>query len=442
MKKIYLLAALCILAANAHAQLAWQAFSNGPGTFWDMDTLHGKLYLSGGIPYEYDGSTWTLKGDYNASSNTPNKTKSALKNLNGKLYAGAKDFNTSGKGNMHSFDGSTWSDEQKTNFAYNGNYKVRSFASYNNTVYASGEFAVPTGVGSNLVRWDGNDWTGVGRKFGSFFSTPEISDMEVFGNRLFITEKSNVWAFDGTSWDSLFYIPDVNPSFPMASAIYDMVVWNNALYISGFFYLNGTSEASLLIRYDGSTFSTVLNNQSGYEVVNKLGNINNRLYFVTKRSADEGTYLLSYNGNNISEIDKLASKGDFAFSPGNEHYNYSKLFQYGNDLIIGGNFQKIGGEEIGSIAHASLSTVGIGQALGEAAFSLYPNPAKGSFTLRFSEPGSAELRIHNQNGQLVAASPQVYSGQTLYPELCPGIYFYTVASSKGLLKKGKLIITP
>lgn len=447
MKK-QLLTIFCIAAANVlFSQINWQNFTGGPTTgFWDMDTMNNKLYVSTGLINEFDGTTWTVQSNYNASLNTPNKTKSAVKAINGKLYCGAKDFNTLGEGDVHYFDGTNWTLFQNTDFTYNGSYKIRAFAKYGGNIYMSGNFVVPTASSySNIAKWSGTDWVDVGRNFKSFSSAYEIKDMEVFQGNLYITEGSNVWKFNGTTWDSIF----VQSTYPLGSGISDLTVYNNELYISGFFSLSSTSTGLVIVKYNGSSFTAVnkgipysgVLSAGAYSNVGKMGVINNELMFVAKKASDNNTYLVSYNGSTFNELTKLANNGDWIIA-GSEYTNYTKLMTYGGNLLIGGNFLKIGGQTLSGVVYTPLSSLAGVKEINplNIKLTMYPNPCQDKIAVTFNKTNSVQLSVYDALGNEVKSVAKVKNGEDIHLNLNTGIYFCRFMNEGKVIKTEKLIV--
>jgi hypothetical protein len=140
----------------------WSTVDFPSNMVWQAAELNNKLYIADGGSglQELNGTTWTALTDFNNSLNAPHKSKSSVVNIGGTLYAGARDFNTSGEGTMHTFNGSTFSLLQNSDFQYNGSYKVFDFAEYGGAIYAGGQFMSPDNNSANLAKWDGTDWVG------------------------------------------------------------------------------------------------------------------------------------------------------------------------------------------------------------------------------------------------------------------------------------------
>lgn len=441
MKKTFALFVLSIFALSfAYAQTNWAAYppSAPLNGFWDMDTLNGKLYISTGLIQEYNGASYSVTSNYNNSSNTPNKTKSCVRNISGKLYAGAKDFNSSGQGTIHFLSANTWSLQQTTNFQYNGSNKIRGFAEINSQLYTCGLFTCPGSTNFyNVAKWDGTDWVNVGRNFGQFPATSEVFDMLTYQNKIFLTEGNAVYSNNGSIWDSIVSPYNTNNVYPIGS-VRDLQVYNNSLYISGLLMTNSTTQ-SLLLKYNGTSVTSILA-PGTYTAVGKMGVVGNKLLFVAKKTVDDNTYLVSYDGTSFNEVIKLADYGDFTFSPGNENYNFSKIFEYQNNIIVGGNFSKINGQTISSLAYLpSSATSSIKETkLGVPNFNIYPNPAKSKVELTYSVEQNFELIITNLLGTTVK---EIEPGtNSIQLDLNSGIYFISIKENGKLFNTKKLII--
>lgn len=447
MKNLFLLF-ITIVSTAIQGQINWQNPAGAPTNgFWDMDTLNNKLYVSFGGVYEFDGNNWTWLNNYNNSLNTPNKTKSCIKNLDGKLYCGAKDFNTGGEGDIHYYDGSNWSLFQNTNFPYNGNNKIRSFVNYDGYTYMSGIFRVPSApTYSNIAKWNGTEWINVGRNF-TYYNTPnEIRDMEVFQNDLYITDKNNVWKYNGSSWDSLFNYT----SYPSGSNISGLVTYNNELYISGYFNLDASNTNILLIKYNGSNFTPLakasqLSNILTTGIYSNIGRMNvvaGKLMFIAKKASDNSTYLVSYDGTNFTELVQLAVSGDWSYAPGSEYTTYTKIAYYNGNLWIGGNFQKIGGQTLTGLVYAPFSiTNGVNESENsEDHISMYPNPSSSEICFRFNENIHPDLIITDIIGKEVFKQKEISGNTSISTRLQKGLYLYRLEYHHQRIKTGKLII--
>lgn len=343
MQRSRLIAILLVLALQSQAQ-TWQSVSFESNMVWQAAELNGKLYIADGGSglYEFNGTSWNHLNDFNNSSNTPHRSKSSVVNIDGLLYAGARDFNTSGQGIIHTFNGSAFSLFQNTNFSYNGSHKVFDFAKYNGTIYAGGQFIAPNNGSANITRWNGSDWEGCGTNSFNYLGNQNnvVSRLTTFSNKLYVMASGKVLFYNGSAWDSLS---------TMYSAFEDMTVYNSELVTCGMIVIaeNQTPIASgTIVRWNGSELS-VLNNP--YYAVHRLYSEGNSLYAIVQMDFQGDVYLAKYNGSSWS-LESLLQVGSGGVVPGYPLSDYNRIFRFNGDLYIGGRFTQIGNNSIQSLA--------------------------------------------------------------------------------------------
>jgi hypothetical protein len=428
----------------------WQTYPGAPTSgFWDMDTLNGKLYVSTGLVQEFDGSTWTVTANYNNSSNTGNKTKSCIKTINGKLYAGAKDFNTSGQGTIHYLSSGTWSLQQNTNFAYNGSNKIRGFELYNSEIYTCGLFSVPgSSTFKNVAKWNGNDWVDVGRNFGFYPPTTEVKAMQAYQGKLYLTEGNSIWSYDGNNWDSIVSASNSANVFPMGGGINDLEVYNGELYMSGNFALSSSNYGILLLKYNGSSFNAVTKNDQSasaiisagtYTTVGRMGVVGGKLYFFAKKTSDNNVYLVSYNGTSLNEIGKVGDYGDYTIAPGYEINTFQKILAFNSDLVIGGTFTKVNGMNLPCVAYIP-GAVGFAEFENKLHLNVYPNPSAGQIKINAVGVEKFDLVIKNMLGQTIQIYLDLKNNDEVNTGLPSGAYFCSAVLEGKVILSQKLII--
>lgn len=347
MKKLIALFTAIVSMGLVHAQ-TWSTVDFPAGMVWQAAELNGKLYIAdGGVGLqELDGATWTTLSDFNNSLNAPHKSKSSVVNINNTLYCGARDFNTSGEGTMHTYNGTTFSLLQNSDFPYNGSYKVFDFAEYNGDVYAGGQFVSPNNASSNLTKWDGSDWVGVGFNGFNYSGNQNniVNRLITFQNKLYVMSSSKMFYYDGIAWDSLE---------AEYSSFEDVAIYNSELYVCGgiMIYENGSPVASgRIAKWDGTTFSIV---QSPYYDIRRLYADGPYLY-ATAQIANQGdVYLVRYDGSEWVNYAFLQS-GTGGYVPGYPLPDYNRIFKFNNELYIGGRFAEIDNVAIQSLARLSV----------------------------------------------------------------------------------------
>jgi len=358
MKKAVLIIAISVFSINAFAQ-TWTSVNLPSNMVWQAAELNSKLYIAtgGNGIQEYDGATWTNLTDFNNSYNTPHKSKSSIVNINGLLYAGAGDFNTSGEGTIHTYNGTTFSLLQNSDFQYNGSYKIADFAEYNGVVYAGGQFMSPDNASANLAKWNGTDWVGVSTNSLNVNGNQNnvVSRLIVFQNKLYVISQSKVLYYDGTAWDSLA---------STYSSYTDAVVHDGELYLCGIIVTydgNGNPTGSGTIgKWNGTTLSIVDNLTTGlFDGVRRLFSDGTNLYATAKvKAQNNDVYLVKYNGTTWSNFAFLQeASGGYVQGYPLPDYNY--IFKFNNELYIGGRFTEINNQPIQSLAKIGLPTPAI-----------------------------------------------------------------------------------
>jgi len=349
MKKLFTLFAGLSVLHFAGAQ-TWSTVDFPSNMVWQAAELNNKLYIADGGSglQELNGTTWTALTDFNNSLNAPHKSKSSVVNIGGILYAGARDFNTSGEGTMHTFNGSTFSLLQNSDFQYNGSYKVFDFAEYGGAIYAGGQFMSPDNNSANLAKWDGTDWVGVGTNTLNYLGNQNniVNRLIVFQNKLYVLADSKALIYNGTAWDSL-------QGGEYSSSFRDGAVFNSELYVCGslMFYDNGNLVGSSNIgKWDGTTFSPV---QHPYYDIRRLYADGGYLYAIVQLAYQGDVYLARYDGTNWLNYAFLQD-GAGGVVPGYPLSDYNRIFKFNNELYIGGRFAEINNTAIQSLAKLSV----------------------------------------------------------------------------------------
>lgn len=347
MKKLFTLTTLSALFSFANAQ-TWSTVDFPSNMVWQAAELNNNLYIADGGAglQELNGTTWTALTDFNNSLNTPHKSKSSVVNIGATLYAGARDFNTSGEGTMHTFNGSTFSLLQNSDFQYNGSYKVFDFAEYGGAIYAGGQFMSPDNGSANLAKWNGNDWVGVGTNSLNYNGNQNniVNRLVTFQNKLFVLASSKALYYNGTAWDSL-------PS--QYSTFEDGTVFNSELYMCGgiVIFENGNPVASgSIVKWDGTTLSVVPN---PYSSIRRLFADGGYLYAIVQVSSPGDVYLARYDGTNWLNYAFLQDAAG-GYVPGYPLSDYNRIFKFNNELYIGGRFAEINNTAIQSLAKLSV----------------------------------------------------------------------------------------
>ncbi|HVM97275.1 MAG TPA: hypothetical protein VMT89_12855, partial [Candidatus Acidoferrales bacterium] len=196
----------------------WSAVGGGlPDMPSSFAVIGSNLYAAGRFHYieVWDGTSWSSFSSFDGDVNT-------LATDGTNLYAGGQFSNVDSVTVNHAakWDGSTWS---ALGTGVNpGTYStVNKLVVHGADVYAGGYgiFNTVGGVAHNLARWDGTNWSDVGQQTGGL-------GVEI-------------------------------PEVPRAARINAMVVSGNNMYAAGYFTLAGDAATQYVMKWDGTSWSTL-----------------------------------------------------------------------------------------------------------------------------------------------------------------------------------------
>jgi hypothetical protein len=241
----------------------------------------GSFTSAGGVAAnliaKWDGSSWSPLGSgMSGGPNPPRVRDLAVFDDGGgpALYAGGR-FTTAG-GIAASFiakwDGSSWSPLGSGM----GEGEIRALTVFDDgggpALYAGGVFTIAGGVATNrIAKWDGSSWSPLGSGMNDAVSALTVFDDEGGVPALYAggeftmaggSAASRVAKWDGSSWSPLG--SGLAGGFPAANAL---IVFDDgagsALYAGGWFSSAGGSAASLIAKWDGSSWSSLGSGLSG-----------------------------------------------------------------------------------------------------------------------------------------------------------------------------------
>ena len=243
------------------------------------------------------------------------------------------------------WDGTHWESLFGADTAIGGhNNMVLAIAEYQNEIYLAGNINHPTQF-KEILRWDGSQWLDVGGGIPNH-GLGGVNDMVVYKDELYVggifTEATggpgnNIARWNGQSWDGLG--GGVGTGQEGANSVEDLFVFDGYLWVSGIFRQAGGIPAHHIARWDGERWCG-------------LGS-----------DFGQGGTILRM----ASFRDTLHIGGSFLRIDGNDSYTYlAKLLDpHYSDTCSA--------PVVNTSVRSSPAAI--------APFSLYPNPASGSFTL-------------------------------------------------------------
>jgi hypothetical protein len=203
-------------------------------------------------------------------------------------------------------------------------------------VFAGGDFSYAGSVSApGIAYWDGAAWHPLGNGVGF-----DVTALAMFGGKLYAgTTYGSVFAWDGQSWSSVGVFD---------GSVYALLAVDNALYVGGSFTHVGGAAANSLARWDGGLW-TGLAIPSGNGVtyhgatgaVNALANTGTVLYAGGQFDSAGGIAandIVRWDGTTFSSLGAGTTNG--IESSG----NVSALTVNGADIYVGGQFGTAGGQ--------------------------------------------------------------------------------------------------
>ncbi len=381
----------------------------------------------GGVAY-WDGIKWNGLDSGNTECPSCNPIHT-ITTFQSDIYLGGEFFSFHNVPNTQSivrFNGSNWES------IGNANGKVTRFYEYNNQLLALGNFDTIGGVyAQGLALYDGVNWS-------------------IFDTATFITSQSDI----------------VGPA----------VIYNGELYVGGNFdYANGVEE---IAKFNGTQWVSVGGGILGNAWVNKMLVYQNELYvagFFHKSAGNAGNGIMKWDGTNWSDLNnglalafggqifdmkvhngELIVQGGIALADGIPTQNLAKwdgtkwcnfrnsfdgtavdIEIYNNELIVACQDSmdlepvKYIAKWIGGNQSDSCGVVGIEAIDLEKGMVIYPNPNNGSFTIELDHLEDAAIKVYNIAGQLILQKSLLQHitkiDLTVYRK---GVYFVKIESNE------------
>lgn len=363
----------------------------------DADTSNNLLYACGAFRYLADSTPANSIAVWNGTNWDPSLSAgitgplSSVLFFNNNIYtAGYVSYNING--NQYSGVG-VWDGTSRSIIPISSgqlDYPYRLYEHQNN-LFVWGLFNSIGGVlCDNIARYDGS-WHGY-PSLNLYPNLYTIYDAVVFQNELYISGllplqngDFSIAKFNGTNWIQV-------GNWPVASGIqgvYCFHEWNNNLYIGGYFDTNGGFAGNGIVRWDGSNFYPLSSGLSGN--VEDIIDFNNELYACGSMNV-AGNPAISF----IAKWDGVQWQSVGTFD------HASTCFEKMNGkLYIGGVFQTVNGDTMNCITMYD-PTVGITENDKKyTALKTYPNPFSKEITVTTTGGHVEYVNITNQFGQTV-----------------------------------------
>ncbi len=414
------------------------------GRFDQVDGMHIK-----GIG-RWDGVQWDSLNSgidgLDTINNLPSNTYEITR-YNNELYV-CGDFSSLGSvkaKDIGKWNGANWDSISIQPNLYN--FGVAStMASINSNLYVGGEFDTIAGIPANsIAKWDGNSWSSL--NFPNFFPFlhfvySSIAAICYYNGKIYVSgliysdpvdTVGYIMSYDGTSWQTVGGgIKGLGNT-----GVGSMVVYQNELYVAGTFSQLAGNAGNNIQRWNDTTWNDVGGGTGGTnESIYELLIYHGKLYAM-------GVFTEAGN----VPADKISVWDGFKWCSLGSSFDNNILAGsvYNDTLLIGGAFSTIDGDTMNYIAKwtggnfvDTCSVVGINEISSEInSFSIFPNPAKQSINIAFSNVLTeiSTVEIFNTLGEKV-------SGQKLPPNTKQfsrpvfgwpqGIYLCRLLTEKGV----------
>lgn len=399
----------------------------------DFSMINGEYYW--GIA-KWNGSQWDslssgfhVIGQNTASSNGAR----ALAYYNNELYAGGYFINVEGKPIRYI---ARWNGVKWDSLPQSPNANVTQLVVCNGKLYAFGQFnRIGTSLCNKIAFWDGVSWTPIGMPY----SIPYLADIAEYKGELYLggnihgagSDPNNydLVKFDGTNW-----VPVGGGIKGGVSDVSCLKVFNNELYIGGFFSKAAGNAGENLMKWDGLQFKEV------------IGGLDAQIWGITE--VPDGLIVTGSFAQPFEGFFKISNQGVCGY------YQTSNIGMLGsvfdnNKLYFYGGFPKISGDStLAHVCYVNYTTQtdscqafisGIKSHENTDPIKIYPNPATSILNISSEQNNlsNSTLEITNSIGQTVLQLP--FSSSIDVSALPEGCYFITITTQKNQRFHSKLV---
>jgi hypothetical protein len=214
----------------------------------------GHIFEMGGVPSEgiakWNGDSWEdVGGGLNGYA-------AGMAVIDGLLYVGGS-FNAAGgipANGIAVWDGGQWQAIGDFPNTWGGSswMTVGSILKYQNHLFVAGLFPEGNGISHSIARWNGSEWHTVGESIQGV--DVWINDMEVYEDELYVAgyfyqtygnPSSGILKWDGVSWSG------IGSGVEFGSQVSDLQVFDGHLYACGNFTTMSGMPAESIAKWDG-----------------------------------------------------------------------------------------------------------------------------------------------------------------------------------------------
>ncbi|MFH1515144.1 MAG: T9SS type A sorting domain-containing protein [bacterium] len=439
---------LLIFNQNIHSQ-NWEPLGYGfylaDILYLMPDTVNNQIYAAGSISHDFfggnpfrgialwDGNTWSPIGNPLEGGGI----KHGLGFFRDTLYSSGFFYNNSGfKSQLAKWNGSYWD-----TIPDNSDLGIYTFVEKEGELYFGGSFHKCGSDSTFLLgKYDGNQLTGMSVPYHDVADgSSRVNTMLFFRDTLFVAGDFEIF-FEPPIAD-FSYCKDhelhlVSELFSQYIPVHmnSMVVFQDQIYIGGYFSTNNGFPSNSIMKWNGSSFEDVGGGANDF--IMKMEVYKDELYAVgyfTEIGGCPCQHVAKWNGQQWKCLNYDVFDTKFVNS----------FCILNDELYVSGYFKKIGTDSIFSIAKLKhpLSSIEKHNTEVQSNFSLSPNPAHDFVKISITEPATEEIQVFVSDctGRIVLRST-IPKGETAceigLERIRAGVYLVSVSGSlsQGVMK--------
>lgn len=278
----------------------------------DSDIYFGGRFLLAGHDTvngiaRWDGSEWHSLGGGLLHSNTTTGLVRTIEYIDGLVYIGGTFDSISG----HNFICNSF-------VAWNGNdyidippipiqsseMIISSIAKFQDEIFVAGNFGDFGSQYQEIAKWDGNAWTSVG---GGIKGQASVISMKVYNNKLFVggffykadgNAGDFIMSWDGEKWsevgNGLLGINEYSNG-----TVNDLQVFNDCLWVGGYFNYAGGVYSNRIAKWNGESWCSLENSLEN--PVKAITVWKDSLYIISRLATYNHIQLLKWTGGNYTD---------------------------------------------------------------------------------------------------------------------------------------------
>ncbi len=399
----------------------------------DFSTINGIFYW--GIA-KWSGSQWdSLSSGFHVAGQSLSGSQGAraLAFYNNEIYAGGNFTNVQGKPIRYI---ARWNGLQWDSLPQSPNAGLDKLVVCNGKLYAFGAFnKIGTTNCNKMAVWDGTNWTPVWMPY----NIPNIADVALYKSELYIGGNihgagSDPNNYDLLKFDGINWVPVGGGIKGGISFVNGLRVYNDELYIGGYFSKSAGNAGEHFMKWDGTQFKEV------------VAGLDAQVWSITEVPDGlmvTGTFSEPYEG-----FFKISNQGVCGYRQASNIGIIGSVYD-NNKLYFYGGFPKINGDStLGHVCYVNYTSQtdscqdfisGVNERMNVGEIKLYPNPTTSSLNILDEQNNlsNSTIDIINNIGQTVLQIP--FSNSIDVSALPEGCYFITITTRENQQLRSRFV---